>query len=260
MPVHHLITRPLLGRWVLPSHLWGIWIALLVFAVYGIRTVMQYAEKKWPQANAQRIVMAGVLILSVFLFLQQYDSYNANPWTQFGERMDPTTQAWLTAGDWMRAHTNINDVVLSGDETCFAMNGVSGRKCVLVRRTHANYFVDVEQRYADGIVMMYGNNTTLTKKLLSDYQVDYFLIDSYMKQYPILVDAKFADYLTQNNVTFERVRSVKDPATPTATVFDMLSVNAQDINPTLGLRLSEVAHFNVGDQPYIRLFKVNRNS
>ena len=256
-PLHHLITRPLLGKGVLPGHLWGIWISLLVFAVYGIRTVMQYAEKKWPSANAQAIILVGVLILSGFLYSTQYDNYNANPWTQFGERMDPTTQAWLSAGDWMRAHTGINDVVLSGDETCFAMNGMSGRKCVFVRRTHANYFVDVEQRYADGIVMLYGNDSALTKKLLADYQVDYLLVDSYMKQFPILVDAKFADYLTQNNVTFTRVRSVKDPATPTASVFDMLSVSAQNLNKALEPRLSEVAHFNAGDQPYIRLFKVN---
>jgi hypothetical protein len=254
-PVHHLITRPLLGKGVLPGHLWGIEFSLLIFAVYGMRTVAQYAEKKWPQANAQRVIIAGVLILSASLYSAQYENYNNNPWTQFGERLDPTTQAWLSAGDWMRAHTNINDVVLSGDETCFAMNGVSGRKCVFVRRTHANYFVDVEQRYADGIVMLYGNDSALTKKLLNDYQVDYVMVDAYMKQFPILVDAKFENYLTQNNVSFSKVRERKDPATPNAAVFDMLSVSVQPLNKELESRLSEVAHFDVGNQPYIRLFR-----
>lgn len=255
-PLHHLVTRPLLGKGVLPGHLWGIWISLLVFAVFGIRTVAQFVEKKWPQANGQRIIVAGVMLLAIGLYLPQYGNYNANPWTQFGERLDPPTQAWLALGEWMTNNTSPNAVVLTGDETCFAVNGVSGRKCVFVRRTHANYFVDIEQRYADGIVMLYGNDSALTKQLLNQYGVDYVLVDAYIAQFPVLVDAKYKSYLAQNNVSFSQVRERKDPATPNAAVFDMLRVPFQPLNKALESRLTEAAALHVDNQKYIRVFKV----
>lgn len=257
-PLHHIVTRPLLDRWVLPSHLWGIWIAMLAFAVYGIIAVTQYAEKRWTSVNIQRIALIGAIILSAALFFNQFNAYRANPWVQFGERLEPTTKAWLALGDWMRQNTDVNDVVLSGDETCFAMNGVSGRKCVFVRRTHANYFVDVEQRYADGVVMLYGNNTKLTKELLANYSVDYLLLDAYMQQSPILVETKYEGYLAQNGVAFSKVRARKDIATPNAVSFDLLAVQAQPLNKALEGMRQPVAAMEVNGQPYIQLFSLNQ--
>jgi hypothetical protein len=255
-PLHFLVTRPLLGRWVLPSHLWGVWIALLVFAVYGVRTVQQMVEKRKPEAASW--VLGGVLILVAGLFVLRYQEYNANPWTQFGERMEPQTQAMLTLGQWMQNNTGPNAVVLSNDETCFAVNGVSGRKCVFVRRTHANYFVDVEQRYADGVVMLFGNNSEHTKKLLDGYQVEYVVVDTYMQQQAILVDAKYESYLAENHVLFSKVRARKDPATPNAVVFDMLAVPYSELNPELQSRLTAVTVMQVNNQPFIQVMKVSR--
>ncbi len=256
-PLHHLLTKPLLDRWVLPSHMWGIWLSLFIFAVYGIITVLRFAEKKWNQAP--KIIAVGVLILVAALFVQRYDEYNVNPWVQFGERLDSSTQAWLSLGKWMQEQTSPNAVVLTGDETCFAMNGVSGRKCVFVRRTHANYFVDVEQRYADGVVLLYGNNSELTRKLLDDYQVDYFLLDSYyMPRAQIFVEPRFEEYLKENNVTYSKIRERKDIATPNAKVFDLLAVPFQPMNRHLEPLLSPAAEFKVDGQTYLQLFRVNR--
>ncbi len=258
-PLHHLVTKPLFGRWVLPSHMWGIWISLLIFAVYGIAAVGQFAGKKWPQASAQKIIAVGVLVLVAALFVQRYDEYNANQWVQFGERIDPPTQAWLSLGKWLQENTGPNAVVLTGDETCFAMNGVSGRKCVFVRRTHANYFVDVEQRYADGIVMLYGNNSELTKKLLDDYKVDYVLLDAYyMPRAQMLVEPRFESYLRENNVTYAKVRERKDIATPNALVFDLLAVPFQPINRHLEALLSPATEIKADGQLYLQLFKVKK--
>jgi hypothetical protein len=229
---------------------------MLAFAVYGIIAVTQYAEKRWTNVNIQRIVLIGAVILAAALFFNQFSAYRANPWVQFGERLEPTTKAWLALGDWMRQNTGVNDVVLSGDETCFAMNGVSGRKCVFVRRTHANYFVDVEQRYADGVVMLYGNNTKLTKELLANYSVDYILLDSYMQQSPILVEMKYEQYLAQNGVAFSKVRARKDIATPNAVSFDLLAVQAQPLNKALEGMRKPVAAMEVNGQPYIQLFSI----
>lgn len=255
-PLHHIITRPLLGRWILPSHLFALSLPLLIFAVYGVHAVEQFAARKSP--NSKRIVAVGVIILVLLLFWQRYNDYNANPWVQFGQRLDPSTQAWMSFGTWMEKNTGINEVVLSNDETCFAMNGMSGRKCVFVRRTHANYFVDVEQRYADGVVMLYGNNSALTSRLLGDYKVDYVLIDAYMQQQPVLVDAKFEQYLIDNNVTFTKIRERKDLSVPDAKVFDLLAVPFQQTNRALEPMLEQAAVFNVGTQPYIQLFRVKK--
>jgi uncharacterized membrane protein len=255
-PLHHLVTRPLMGKWVLPSHLFGLALPLLVFAVYGTKTVIQLAEKK--SQKARQIAAVGFIILVLLLFWQRYNEYNANPWVQFGERYDPQTQAWFSLGSWIQKNTNINDVFLSGDETCFAMNGFTGRKCVFVRRTHANYFVDVEQRYADGIVMLYGNNSALTSRLLDDYKVDYVLIDAYMQQQPVLVDAKFEQYFLDNNITFTKVRERKDISVADAKVFDLLAVPFQAINKALESKLSPATEANIGAQAYLKLYRVNR--
>lgn len=256
-PLHHLVTRPLLGKGVLPGHLWGIGISLLIFAVYGTRLVAQIAEKKWLHANAQRIVLVAVFILALLLFRAQYNNYRANPWTQFGERLDAQTKAWHALGDWMQKNTDANAVVLSHDESCFALNGVSGRKCVFVRRTHANYFVDIEQRYADGVVMLYGNNSALTRQLLRQYGVTHFLADNYMfPQSPVLVETRFADYLRANNVSFTPVHTRKDVATPTARTFDLLAVPVQPLNKELQNRSNQTATFMLNDQPYLQLLTV----
>jgi hypothetical protein len=257
-PMHHLITRPLLGKWVLPSHLFGISLALLVFSVYGARTVAQFAEKKWPNSNARKMVLAGILVLVVVLFMQRYGEYRANRWVQFGEQFDPTTQAWFSIGKWIQQNTGINDVFLTNDESCFAMNGFTGRKCVLVRRTHANYFVDVEQRYADGIVMLYGNNSTLTKKLIGDYDAKYVLVDGYMQQYPVFVDAIFEQYLADNNVTFQKIRERKDISVPDSKVFDLLAVPFQPFNKELESKMSIATSANINDMPAILVYKVSR--
>lgn len=257
-PMHHFITRPLLDRWVLPGHLWGIALSLLVFAVYGIRAVQQFLEKKYPNVHAQKVVMVAVLILCLLFFRNYYNEWRNDRWTQFGENLDASTQAWLAFGTWAREQTGPNTVFLAHDEPCFAINGVSGRKCVFVRRTHANYFVDVEQRYADGIVMFYGNDQKLTKQLLNKYQVDYVLLDGLMMQQPQLIEPRFEEYLRENNVTFSNVRERKDPADGSARVFDMLAVPQQPVNYELNSRMEETAQFNLGNQPYLRVFKVMR--
>ena len=232
-------------------------ISLLIFAVYGVRLITQFAGQKWPHANAQRIVLVATVILAILLFRIQYNNYVANPWTQFGERLDPQTKVWQAFGDWMQKNTDINSVVLGHDESCFAMNGVSGRKCVFVRRTHANYFVDIEQRYADGVVMLYGNNSALTRQLLAQYDVDYVLLDNYMlAQSPILIETRFEGYLRANNVSYASVHARKDVATPTARTFDLLAVPAQPINKELQNRWNQSAVFMLNDQPYLQLFAV----
>ncbi len=259
VPMHHLITRPLLGRWVLPGHLWGIALPMLVFAVFGIRALAQYAESKWPNANIPRVMLTLILIFSLAFTVNYYNEYRADRWTQFGESRDAMTQAWLALGEWARNSTGINAVFLAHDETCFAVNGVSGRKCVFVRRTHANYFVDIEQRYADGAVLLYGNNKLVTQKLLDDYQVEYVALDAVMMQQPFLVDAKFEEYLSQNSVSFSKVQARKDPADANARVFELLAVPLQPLNKELESRMKDTAVFNVNGQPVLRVFKVGKD-
>ena len=256
VPMHHLITRPLLDRWVLPGHLFGAGLATLLFAVFGIGTIQKLISQRWPDRNSQKIIIAGVLVLFAAMAVLRYESYRNDHWVQFGEKLDPATQAWLSLGKWAQEKTGQNAVFLTYPETCFAMNGVSGRKCVLVRRTHANYFVDVEQRYADGVVMLYGNSKQVTDRLIDEYDVEYVLIDTMMVQQPVMVDQRFESYLAENNVSFAKVRERKDPADPNARVFDLLAVPAQSINQHLQSRLLADAEFKVNDQTYLQALKV----
>ena len=82
------------------------------------------------------------------------------------------------------------------------INAVSGRKVVLVRRTHASPYVDVDKRYADGLVMLYGENNMMRAELLEKYSVDYLYVDFYLTNYPMIVNLGFKDYLEENGIVF----------------------------------------------------------
>jgi hypothetical protein len=118
-------------------------------------------------------------------------------------------------------------VFLANDESSFALNAMTGRKLVIARRTHASYYVDVENRYADAVVMLYGNNLDTVKDLVRKYGVTYFYLDSFLMNYPLIVNLKYQDYLDQNGVNYT-IQDVRlDPASGNSKLFRSMVVLPQ---------------------------------
>ena len=122
------------------------------------------------------------------------------------------------------SNTPKNSVFLTNDESAFAVNALSGRKVVFSRRVHANYFVDVEKRYADGVVMLFGNNADTIKKLLKEYSVDYLFIDSMLFRNGIIINPKYEDYLRENGIIFAKGNARLDPSTALARSYPSLII------------------------------------
>ncbi len=251
-PLHHLITRPLFDKWTLPTHLWGTNISMFIFFVLGVQFLLSFS--KYAKEFDKKIKYVIILLLILFLLNYNIKGYTDNPWAKSATQKNPSMDAWWSLGEWIQKNTEINDVFIAFDETCFAMNGVSGRKCVMTRRTHANYFVDVDERAADSVVALFGNSTEKTKEILKKYDVKYFLADPMLVQGYQKVLPKYENYLTQHGVKFVKVRDRLDPSLNEARQFDILAVQFQNL--TLSTLLEPVIEFKVEDRPYLQVFKI----
>ncbi len=100
----------------------------------------------------------------------------------------------LDVKEWIEKNTDINDVILTSNEVGFALNGLTGRKGINFRRAHSGSYVDVDSRYLDAAIILYGNNSEDIKKLLKKYDVKYVYWEYYW------VNSEFIIDFTTNNV------------------------------------------------------------
>ena len=225
---HFLITKPFLNKWITPGLLWGnsIWVVNLILFTFGLKNIELILSKF---SLDKKIIFAAFVVFLTAVSLQTINNFNNDRWVQYGRSLDPSTKILFDTEAWMLSNTDKDDVFLANDESAFALNALSGRKVVTVRRTHANVYVDVEKRYADAIVMLYGNDKTKTDELLKEYSVDYLYIDSSLITMPMIVSLDYEDYLKENgvNYTIENVRW--DPSTEDVPSFMSLVVYPQEL-------------------------------
>jgi hypothetical protein len=252
---HFLITRPLLHNWIIPSQMFGvvIWISDFVLVVYGLKSIELILKSFKVPSNA------SVGIASLFLgllMISTITAINADKWINYGRELTPDMQVMFDTEAWMLANTNNNDVFLGNDESSFALNAMTGRKLVIARRTHASYYVDVEDRYADAVVMLYGNDLDTVKQLVRKYGVTYFYLDSFLMNYPLIVNLKYQHYLDQNgiNYTIQDVRL--DPASADSKLFRSLVVLPEQPRLLDWNITTPAMQFTMEGKPYSYFFKV----
>jgi hypothetical protein len=151
---------------------------------------------------------------------------------------------WDLAGD-VRAQTGVDDVfIASHGESAFALNALTGRKVVFMRRTHASPYVDVDERIADSAVILYGDDDAKRRELLSKYHVSYYYDDYYaaqnrqncvsawdsLSQNPdasyscLAVTSEWASYLDKYNITYTRIVARFDPSRNDVSSFEQLAI------------------------------------
>ncbi|MBW2970696.1 hypothetical protein KY320_00895, partial [Candidatus Woesearchaeota archaeon] len=255
---HFLITKPLLNNWIVPIHLWSasIWIVGLVLFGFGIKNIQLMLSKTGISQNIVFGVFVGLLLITSY---QRYVAINNDQWIQYGRTMDAGMQVLLDIESWMLDNTGKDDVFLAHDESAFALNALSGRQVVAVRRTHASYYVDVDKRYADAMVMLYGNNKEKTVELLEDYSVDYVYIDAVFlldPNRPMITTLEHKEYLQEYGVNYTVMNVRFDPSTTDAPSYDALVVFPQELKILAYNLTKPVKQFVIGDQLYSAFFEV----
>ncbi|MBS1266148.1 MAG: hypothetical protein MAG795_00113 [Candidatus Woesearchaeota archaeon] len=248
---HFLITKPLLNNWIAPGLLWGTvnWVVYLVLLVYGLRTLQILIKN-----DGIFLIITGILLIG--LIFQSYTNFNKDRWVNYGRQADPQMQVMFQVEDWILTNTEKDSVFLGNDESSFALNALTGRSLVIARRTHANYYVDVDKRYADAMVMLYGNNKTRTIELLRKYDVDYLYVDSNLIERPMLTRKKFENYLLKNgvNISIQNVRF--DPAVADAPVYEAIVIPPQQLRLVEHNLTVPVKQFLIGQNMHSLIYQI----
>ncbi|MFC1648301.1 hypothetical protein ACFL1B_02470 [Nanoarchaeota archaeon] len=249
--VHPLITRPLLGT-SFGYYRFPIFLLFsrFLFAALGIYFLYilakQFLKNDWVPYAFTLIV----ILFSVSGLYYNMDFFRNDTWSSHGFGISETEKALFEIGDYVKEKTDVNDVFLSTHgEAGFALNALSGRKVVFMRRTHASNYADTNQRIADAAIMLYGNPEK-AKQLAKQYNVKYFYEDSYSAREvqecnafwqnlnPIYDEASYAclrvtpeygSYLTQHGIEYTTVHARLDVADANAPRFDLLVIKPKEI-------------------------------
>ena len=249
---HFVITIPLWNTSIVPPHLYGgIYIPVAVLTVLGLKSLTKTLSRYANKSVHFMLVGFGVLII-LPLVSQQYSAYQVDHWVQYGKTMDPAMSTMYRVKDWILAPSTTNDVFLAHDESSFAINALTGRKLVTVRRTHASPYVDVDKRYADAFVMLYGTNTTKIKELMKEYGVTHLYVDQFLVGTPMVTSVEYADYARQHGVNFTTGKSRYDPASTDTPLYDVIIVQGQP-QTILNLSTGQQA-FSVGNQLFAVIY------
>ena len=219
-----------------------------------------------------------ILIASIFIFvgfIRGVNDFKNDRWTKIGFNLDALTKSQFEIANLILEKTDKDNVIITPHgETSFALNAVTGRKFLFIRRTHASTFVDADKREADAAIILYGNNETLRRKLLSEYNIKYFYYDFYALQqiysclqyWENLSDEIYAElsysclrtsldykeYLEQNGIEVKEVYARLDVASENAPKFKLLAIKPNEIR----LNLSEIKVINYQNATYFGFYKI----
>ncbi len=227
---HFLITKPLFNTWVVPGHiLTGIIIPQIILIACGVKFLFLHIKKHASEYSNYALIAIVILFIIPNTYAQA-KGYNENNWVIYGRQIDQQTGMIMQIGDWILHNTNPDEVFIANDESAFALNALTGRPVLFVRRTHASPYADVDKRYADGVVILYGKNQKKQRDLLTQYHITYFFADSFLVNYPIIVNKKYESYLKENGVSFSIQNVRLDPSTELAPSYPSLVVPFQELS------------------------------
>ncbi len=245
---HFLITKPLFNFWITPSHIFSVFIFIqLLFFMIGL-LVLYSLFKKY-----KTVLFIIIIFLSVVSLGSSVMSVKESRWFSINTVENQGMDEMYQMRDWIFGNTQKYDIFLANDETAFAVNALTARKMVMLRRVHASQYVDMNKRYADGMVMLYGKNKEKIKSLLSEYDVKYLVVDQFLMNYPLIDDIKYKNYLSENDINFSIQFTRWDPSTEDAPQFESVVVFPQNITLLNVENATQLVYRN----SQIAIFKIN---
>ncbi len=226
IPFHFLLTIPLFGLEFSPHYMAMFSFGLLkpLLASFSI-FIFIHSIKNTKKLN---LVLIILLILIVLGSISEFNKkVKEDKWIRVG--MQPLPSYLFEVSNWIIENTNVNDKFLSTKEIGSAINALTGRKFVSIRRNQHSIISEVDQREADLAVMLYGNNDSLREKLFKKYDIkylywDYYWLNSefqfdqegnfigYFDPIMVIKSNKFIDYFESNNISFKEEYMVIDSA------------------------------------------------
>jgi len=246
---HFVVTIPLFGREFFSAHMYDYLMEALRPLLIGFGLLLASAF-----VTDKKIWRAFVLIFIAGLFLNTAYSFNisarADKWYQVGTQ--PLAPYTVALAEWVQQNTGVEDVFISTNEHAFMLNALTGNKVVNLRRGHSGMYTDVDQRWVDSAVILYGNNSKVREELIKKYdvkylywQADWIQLDYTFDQNgrlvgwfdPLLIQDinGYGKYLEDNGVKFYRINTWLDPTrrfTSDVQTFDVLFVIPSRWNAT----------------------------
>jgi len=275
---HYLITLPVLGREFFSRLLVSyIFITLKpILFLLGVLFLYEFMKNRVDINKFLFMFVATVLFVSIFSF--NYKVQN-DKWINTG--MVPLPSYLTEVSSWVINNTNINDVFVSTNEISFMLNALTGRKVMNSRRAHSGMFVDVDRRWADSAVLLYGNNSQIISNIIDKYKIKYL----YWQYNWLSLDYNFNDkgklvnifdpllildinnysaYLTSNGVKYIKTNFWLDPANRNLDIkkFDTLLVipyqwNETPFSPEFKNHIKLIKEFKENGQTIAKIYKVN---
>ncbi len=276
---HFVFTIPLIGKdffsTLMLYHLFTTLKPLLF--CYGLVMV----SEKLNFGNNKKYLYVTVIVSLLILNFSAFNDRNKDDgWVQVGKQdMSPFI---VEMSDWVKSNTEVNDVFISTNEHSFMLNGLTGNKVMNSRRAHSGMYVDVDRRWADSAVILYGNNSALRSELIKKYNVkylywqyDWITMDYQFDQSGRLVGwfdpflirdiSNYSEYLSQNGISYNKMNTWLDPSGRDEKIrtFDVLFVlpsrwdQNKPWNPSLDNNLTAIKEFYQDGYLAVRIYKIN---
>lgn len=184
---HFLITIPVAGMAVFPQFFsYYLHIPQLTFLCYVSLVTVEHLVK---HSLSRRTLLCFFYLLFGYSCFQGF-WYNAYERQFASNAFLPIPKHLEDAARFVKQQTSIDDVFLTSKELCFALNGLSGRKCMVYRTTHTDPFSDVWTNQVDAAVILYGNDREQKEQLLKKYNVSYLYWNAFWEESEFLQSAQ----------------------------------------------------------------------
>lgn len=170
---NYLIITPLTGKHFSPGHNLRFFGSTIngILVGYLVNLLKKYFKKIMFLFVIFLLITASVYG-NIMLFNNKVKS---NRFFIQGYKKLPNV--YISLQKFLLENTSINDVVLTTNELCFVLNGLSGIKCMLYRRGHSSQFDDLDRIYLDAAIILYGNDTNKKLELIKKYNISYLYWD-----------------------------------------------------------------------------------
>ncbi|MBI4895132.1 MAG: hypothetical protein HY831_01435 [Candidatus Aenigmarchaeota archaeon] len=277
--LHYLITQPLIKTNFSSGKAFEF---LIPFSTILLTTIsLEFLEKKITKYFFPLVIIV-LLITTGFYYMDFNQRVQKDQWINVGK--NPLSEDLIQTREWVLNNTSVDDIFLSTKELSFALNGLTGRKVMVSRRSQNSPFIDIDQLEADSAIILYGNDSSKRKELLDKYDVKYLYWSYYWIQSeyqinengelvgsfdPIIVkDVKdYRNYLNKYNITFTVLNTWIDPAIkgPEIKKYNLLVVgpeNYRDFNKPwnqgLDSYLEEAWNYTNNGKTYVKIYKVKQ--
>lgn len=219
---HYVVTEPLWNTNLVFFRFPKIFLHLAQILL-AFQAIVFLARRKTQRIQTGSLTSAGVfLAVGALVLAPTYVS----PDDAAAVTQTELSQLMFEMADFVVTQTPEDAVILALDHESFTINALTGKHVVVARRTHANVFVDMNERYADAIVMMYGSNRTKANELMDQYHVTHAYKGIYFERnwdiVPMFTTPPYAQYWRDNGIQFVEERRPYDPAPGESEFFDVI--------------------------------------